>query len=234
MAHSTCSVNGCEKEAKASRGWCWAHYQRWRKHGDLMVDVPAMSPTYSTVERMDAYSDRSGGWTACWPWTGHRTVDGYGRAKHEGRDHNAQRVAWMLTVGSIPDGMVVCHRCDNPPCVNPDHLFLGSQADNIADMDAKGRRRRAPRPSHCPQGHPYDEANTGEWRGMVRCRACDAERQRAKRARLRDPNFDRSEHGKKAMHVRWHECRGIVKPGCAFCDTNNDGIYSCSEVAAGR
>lgn len=66
---------------------------------------------------------------------------------------HAQRVAWMLTCGPIPDGLHVLHRCDNPPCVNPDHLFLGTNADNVADKVAKGRSH-APQPKKRGEGHP--------------------------------------------------------------------------------
>jgi hypothetical protein len=76
----------------------------------------------------------------CWPWTGARNTKGYGTFwVGEHKWSTASRFAWERTNGLIPAGMQVCHRCDNPPCVNEAHLFLGSAADNTADMVAKGR-----------------------------------------------------------------------------------------------
>lgn len=77
----------------------------------------------------------------CWSWTG-ATAYGYGRIGAGGTYGSAlmaHRVSWELHNGPIPEGMNVLHRCDNPPCTNPDHLFLGSHADNVADKVAKGR-----------------------------------------------------------------------------------------------
>lgn len=83
----------------------------------------------------------------CWPWTANRDGDGYGQLTVLEGDRRttekAQRVSWRLANGPIPDGMLVLHRCDNPPCVNPAHLFLGTHRDNVADCDAKGRRAQA-------------------------------------------------------------------------------------------
>jgi hypothetical protein len=76
----------------------------------------------------------------CWPWTGHIASHGYGIFHHDGSRIGAHRKAFELANGPIPDGINVCHKCDNPRCVRPDHLFLGTQKDNIADMIAKGRR----------------------------------------------------------------------------------------------
>jgi hypothetical protein len=74
----------------------------------------------------------------CWEWQGFKDRWGYGRTKMEGQQL-AHRAAYVIAHGAIPDGMCVLHRCDNPPCCNPDHLFLGTVADNNADMVAKGR-----------------------------------------------------------------------------------------------
>ena len=73
---------------------------------------------------------------SCWLFTGAKNRYGYGWFK----EVNAHRCAWIIYKGEIPKNMFVLHKCDTPSCVNPDHLFLGTQADNLADMDRKGRR----------------------------------------------------------------------------------------------
>lgn len=75
----------------------------------------------------------------CWEWMTSTTY-GYGQTFYKGKNSRAHRVSWELTYGEIPDGLCVLHKCDNPRCVNPDHLFLGTQKDNIHDMMRKGRK----------------------------------------------------------------------------------------------
>jgi hypothetical protein len=111
----------------------------------------------------------------CWLWTGTRTGGGYGKWLGQ----RAHRFAYSAAKGAIPAGMFVCHACDNPLCVNPDHLWLGSHSDNMRDMDRKGRRGKrghiAPK-THCKRGHEFTEENTRLYRGKRNCRACNRAR----------------------------------------------------------
>jgi hypothetical protein len=87
--------------------------------------------------RFDEKVDKTGD---CWMWTGAIGGNGYGSIKHEGKTVRAHRVSHELHIGPIPEGMMVCHRCDVRACVNPAHFFLGTNLDNMRDMYSKGRR----------------------------------------------------------------------------------------------
>lgn len=81
--------------------------------------------------------------SGCWLWGGKVNRDGYGYLHADGRTRLAHRYWWRNLIGEIPAGMCVLHKCDTPSCVNPDHLFLGTQAENMQDMKIKGRASRA-------------------------------------------------------------------------------------------
>ena len=95
--------------------------------------------------------------TGCILWTGSRTTNGYGGLHVRGRTWQAHRASWTVHCGAIPDGLLICHRCDVRTCINPEHLFLGTQKENMADKVAKqGHERRAEegperRPSKAPE-----------------------------------------------------------------------------------
>lgn len=99
----------------------------------------------------------------CWPWSGATHNKGYGNIGIDGRTTTTHRLAYTLAVGPIPPGMQVLHRCDNPPCCNPAHLFIGTHLDNMRDKIQKGRQARGERhgsrshPESVPRGdeHPY-------------------------------------------------------------------------------
>lgn len=106
----------------------------------------------------------------CWLWTGSKHKQGYGL--YGAGPRRAHRIAWTLIHGEIPPGLQVLHRCDNPPCVNPAHLFLGTDKDNHQDKAAKGRHWQQKKTA-CPQGHPYTPENTyTPPSGGRHCRIC--------------------------------------------------------------
>lgn len=103
--------------------------------------------------RLDSRLDKTGGDDACWPFIGCRNEQGYGKIRINGRSMRAHRVAWELSYGKLESDLFVCHKCDNPPCCNPSHLFIGTPQDNASDMVKKGRHLINPK--HLPFGDAH-------------------------------------------------------------------------------
>lgn len=183
----TCSVDGCERDVRTRR-MCQKHYLKAWRRGDIDL-LPPTTP----IERLLSHYLVPTEPDACIPWTGKPSPQNYGWVSIDGKIFTAHRVMYLMFVGPIPDGLVpdhLCHTrdlsCPGGPCAHrlcgrPDHLELVTQGENVL----RGRSPMADnaRKTHCPQGHPYDAANTWvDKHGYRACRTCNRDRGRARRA----------------------------------------------------
>ena len=123
----------------------------------------------------------------CWWWLGAVVAGGgYGSLWQKGKSVLVHRISWEIHNGVIPPGLWVCHHCDNPRCVHPGHLFIGSRSDNMKDAAHKNRVPRIARArakTHCPKGHAYSSENTYvDPAGKRACKECRRENLRRWRA----------------------------------------------------
>lgn len=133
-----CRAEGCERNRETA-DYCLMHYKRWKRTGDPLGSTrDSPRPSRWSEEGFRARV-RRGDQDECWEWDGPRDSDGYGKTTKNGKSVKAHRVAWELTNGPIVPGLLVLHSCDNPPCCNPAHLWIGTHRDNQRDRRSKGR-----------------------------------------------------------------------------------------------
>ncbi|PCK27861.1 hypothetical protein CHR55_10280 [Rhodococcus qingshengii] len=161
-----CSVDGCGTPRR-ERGFCIKHHRRWKAHGDPLKVCNIQDP----VERFYAKAKRLE--SGCWEWQGEILANGYGRIAVRQKRELAHRWSYKHHVGPIPDGLVIDHECNNPACVNPDHLRPMTQQENVlrSEIDLAAINARK---TECLRGHPFDSANTyiNPSTGARNCRAC--------------------------------------------------------------
>lgn len=145
-ARSLCDVTDCDSQMVA-RGYCNKHWKRWRTHGDPLIRNQGGGTHVSVAQRFHDHVAPAGP-DDCWTWLGTIGVYGYGvigeRIAGVFTQHKANRLAYEIHRGPIPDGMLICHTCDNRACVNPAHLYAGTVQDNNFD---RWHGAPAPRPN---------------------------------------------------------------------------------------
>lgn len=131
-----CTVEGCSRPLRA-KGLCATHWGRMRRHGRIDAGFSAYDYGKPTLDKV--FWSRVRKSDGCWEWVGARSDVGYGHLRFANKLHLTHRLSYEIHVGPIPIGLEICHRCDNPPCCNPAHLFAGTHSENMLDGSSRGR-----------------------------------------------------------------------------------------------
>ena len=129
-----CSVLSCDRDS-FQKGFCSRHYYRWAKYGDPHITKQVQFHGLTVEERFWKYVKKT---PDCWEWVGSK-MQNYGMLNVGGKPKLASRLSWEIHYGPIPANKMVLHKCDNPSCTNPEHLYIGNQFNNMADMWNRGR-----------------------------------------------------------------------------------------------
>ena len=136
-----CSVEDCNNTEKLVKSWCSKHYQRWRNYGDPLFTKKRednLSDEKLLIWMTSAPQIKKNLETGCWEWMKNRNRKGYGQTAYGVKKVLVHRLHWKLIHKYWPTDILL-HSCDNPPCINPDHLREGSHKDNTNDMIKRGR-----------------------------------------------------------------------------------------------
>lgn len=147
LHHRPCAVEKCFRTPILAKGFCSMHYKRQYKHGNTGFAAPTMSYllSFSDIKSINTWliNHRKITENGCWEWSGPVNKSGYGLIIIDHKRIRVHRVACALYKDfNINSDFIICHHCDNPPCFNPEHLFIGTHKDNILDCIHKNRARK--------------------------------------------------------------------------------------------
>lgn len=183
--NKSCAYPGCTSRMHGRGKWCPGHARLYYNGIPMrpLKRIRTAEDRQSRIEGRIKQDPKSG----CWIWTGLKHATGYGYVSYLGRKYQAHRFVYETMSGEIPLGKILCHTCDNPECVNPAHMFIGTHATNAEDKVLKKRHPRSSATT-CKNGHQitpennYYAVHPTSGRKYRRCRACIADMNSRRRA----------------------------------------------------